>query len=267
MPNDANLPANENPSSAAEDDDDYGSWWQDLFGSKGGILLLGGGLFLILCNIVIFAGIDLRPSAWLFYLNLRYWSIYFSLFLWIAAIWLVSELTDLVEDYRPLVRLCVATCLLLVIVFSLRNAWGVSGPATQDHPFWIDIALVVASFCVVRSLFLFYDYRYEGGENIDLEETQWFWAVSGFLLAGLLTLGVMHIIPVTTQIHAGLDAYVTESLLTSCIKGFQDMLRSGTGSFALRAFGLLFFVAAIAFVYVAGKWALIFLFKLKEKWA
>jgi len=266
MSNDTTPSANKH-SPSAENDSAEGSLWEDLFGNKGGILLLGGGLLLILCNFIVFVGIDLRPSAWLFYLDIRYWSIYFSLLLWITAIWLVSELTDLGEDYRPLVRLYAATCVLLVIIFALRSAFSVPGPSTQDYPFWIDIAIVIASFCIVRSLFLFYDYRYEGGENIDLEETQWFWAVSVFLLASVLTLGIMHIIPVTTQIHAGLDAFVTESLLTSCVKGFQEMLRSGTGSFALRAFGLVVFVAVIAFAYVAGKWALIFLSKVKERWA
>jgi len=252
--------SNNTTSSAANDNDDE-SLWQDLLGNKSGILLLGGGLLLVLINVIVFVGIDFRPSAWLFHLDIRYWSFYFSLFLWTAAVWFASEFTDFLEDYRPHIRLATATCALLVMIFALRSF------SVAEYPLWIDAAIIIASFCIVRSLLLFYDYRYEGGENIDVEETQWFWGVSGFLLAGLLLFGIMTIIPVTTQIHVGMDDVVTESLLVSCLNGLQEMLRSGTGSFALRAFGLVVFVAAIAFAYVAGKWALIFLSRVKERWA
>ena len=263
MPNDTTP---NKDSSSVESGNDGGSLWKDLFDNKSGILLLGGGLFLILCNIIVFFGIDTRPNAWLFHVDMRYWSVYFSLFLWITALWLASESTDLVEDFLPFIRISAATCGLLVIIFALRSAFSIAGSDAHGHPFWLDVSIIVATLCVVRSLFLFYDYQYEGGESIDMEETQWFWGMSGFLFIGLLTLGIMYIIPVKSEIYAGMEGFVTESLLTSCLTGLQEMIQSGTGSMALRTFGLLIFVATIAFVYVAGKWALIFLSKIKERW-
>jgi len=90
--------------------------------------------------------------------------------------------------------------------------------------------------------------------------------MSGFLFAALIILGIMYIIPVKTQFHVQSDVYVTESLFASCRNGFRELLRTGHGSFALRAFGFLIFMASCVFVYVAGKWALIFLSKIKERW-
>ena len=254
---------NENPSSSKNAKDPL---WKNLFGDKWGKLLLGGGLFLLLCNVVAIFGIDIRPNAWLYYLDMRYWSVYFSLFLWVTAVWLASKLTDIAGNHLPLVRLFVITGMLLVIFFALRDAFGVVGSTTQDHPFGVDAAIIVVSFCVVRSLFLFYSYRSEGSEAIDLEETQWFWGLSGFLFTGLVSLGIMSIVPVKKQVHTGMDSFVTESLLKSCSSGLQALVQSGTGSLSLRIFGLLIFIAAIAFIYVAGKWALIFLHKIREEW-
>ena len=94
----------------------------DMCGKRGGlfrtrtdILLLGLGACFILCNIVVFFGMETRPNAWLFYFNMRFWSIYTSVLLWTVAIWLALETTNTVKHYLPLIRVAAAVCILLFI--------------------------------------------------------------------------------------------------------------------------------------------------------
>lgn len=261
MPNNSNL-HNKNSSPA----DDRESFWQGLFSDKWGMLLPAGGLLFILCNVGIFEGVDLRPSTWLFYLNMRLWSIHTAIILWIAAIWLTTELTDMAGNYLPSIRISAVIGILLVIIFGLQSFLSIQSPSVQGHSIWVSVITVVLVCCAVRSLWLLYDYRYAGAEFVDLEEARWFWAMSGFLFAGIIIFLAMLIIPVRTPIHVQFDVYLTESLFTSCCKGFSRLFQLGHGSFALQAFGLLVFVAAVTFVYVVGKWALTFLSKFKERW-
>ena len=257
--------SNENKkSSSVEEANNGGSFWQGLLGDKVVVLLLGIGGFFLLFNAVMFSGVDVRPSAWLFYLDIRYWSVHFALFLWIAAIWAILESTDLAEDYILFVRKTTVACVLLVIISALWSFFENATP-TGEYSVWFVIAIVVAVCCVVRSLFLLYDYRQSGKEFIGMEEAKWFWGLSAFLCAGLLTIGIMYIIPVRTEIHVGMDGFVTDSFLMSCIRGLQELFRTGQGSFALTALGLLAFLASIAFIYVAGKWGLLFWQNVKRR--
>jgi len=249
-----------NSSSSDENADDHGSLWQDLFSGKGGMLLLGIGAFLILCNVVVFSGVDARPSTWLFYLNMRFWSIQFSLFLWTIAIWLTLESIDAVEDYLLTIRIAMGGCVLLFAIAALLNFLNIS---LQERALWFDAILIIAVCCAIRSVWLLYDYRYLGKDFIDLEEAQWFWGLSGFILAGLAIFGIMHIIPVERSIHAGTDGVATVSLFKSCQDGFQDIIRTGRVSFVLYAFGILLITASITFVYVVGKWLLVLLSRIR----
>jgi len=237
--------------------------WGGLFSSRTNALLLGGGLFFLLFNVVVFLGVDFRPSTWLYSFDMRYWSVYFSLLLWIAALWLISESTDIVEDYLPLIRISMTIGILIVLVFAIRSAFATASLEPKEYSIWFNVSVVIVVCCVVRSLFLLYDYHYEGGENIDMEEATWFWGLSGFLFALLFVLGFMYLIPVKTQLYAGMDASVTESLFTNCFRGLQEMLRTGNGTFAIQIFGVFILVVSVAFVYVAGQWALIFLSKMR----
>jgi hypothetical protein len=230
------------------------------FGNLGG-WLLGIGLFLILVNIVVFLGIDIRPRAWLCYLDMRYWSGYISIALWIAAIWLVVELTDLVENYQSFARVSLVICTMLAIVYALYGAFNIT---RAEYSFWFNCAIVVAVCCAVRSLFLLYEYQYEGEESIDLEEAQWFWGLSGLFLSCLAVLGAMCVIPVKTSVRIGADQFVTESLFLACYNGLRDLIRSGQGSFMLLIFGVLVLMISVAFIYVASMWMLVVLSKMRE---
>jgi len=57
---------------------------------------------------------------------------------------------------------------------------------------------------------------------------------------------------------------LSESLLASCYHGLHDLVQSGQGSLALRAFGCLIMVAFVGFVCVAGKWMLMFVSKIRK---
>ena len=236
-----------------------GSLWQDLFGNGGESWLLGIGAFLILINAVVFFGIETKPNAWRFYLDIRNWHAYLSIPLWVAAIWLISETTDIVEDYRLFIRIPSAICLLITIIFALWNSASFTSSAT-----WFGM-VVIAVCCAVRSFLLFRRYRHEGEGAIDMEEAKWFWGLSGLLCTGLILLGLMSLIPVEMKIHAGTDSVAAVSLLKVCHDGLQDWIRHGRGSFAMLVFSVLFFAAAIVFVYVVGKWMLIFMAKTTEE--
>jgi len=265
MKNEVNS-SNHEKLSSVENAHDSETLWQYLLGDRNGILFLGIGLFFVLCNVAVLFGIDTRLNAWLCCLDMRYWSIYTSIVMWITAIWVVSESTDLVEGYQPSIRVLTAVGILLVSIFGLRSFFSVLSPDFQEHPIWLDVVIVITCFCVVRSLFLLYDYRYAGGESIDLEETQWFWGLSGFLLTGLIIFGLMNVITIKVPIHEGTDGFIYQTLLKSCEQGVQNLIRNGGGSLGLRMFCFLIVTASIVFVYATGKWVLICLFKIRERW-
>jgi len=248
MANNTNLPENE-------------TLWTGLFSGK---WLLGIGLVLVLINVAVFFGIDTRPSAWLFYLNMRFWSIHMSLVLWTVAIWLALEATDIVEDYLPTIRIATVICILLVVIAALWNFLGlpVLNISFQGRSLWLDAILGIAACCVIRSIWLLYTYQYRA-DSIDLEEAKWFWILSGFILVALAIFGIMHIIPIKIPIHAGMDRFASVSLFTYCRNGLHELLRSGQGSFAIYAFSLLLFTTPIGFVYVIGKWIFAFMSKIR----
>lgn len=262
MPNNTNRLSNTS-TSPAENTDDRGSLWQDLLGDRSMALLLGIGLFFILVNFVVFFAIDTRPNTWLFCLNVRFWSGYTSIILWTVAIWLALESIESMEDYLPAFRVATAICILLTIIFALRSYWD--APSPKGYSLWISlVVMIVAVSCAVRSLFLLYDYRYAGKEYIDLEEATWFWGLSGFLFAILIILWMMHVIPVKIPSHPDeIGGVAHESLLVHCHNGLRELLRHGQGPFVLQALGFSIFTVSVAFVYVAGKWLLIFLSRMK----
>jgi len=167
---------------------DNESSWGGLFSEKG---LLGIGLFLLLVNVVAFVGIDVKTL--LFYLNMRFWSVYVSVALWTVVIWLVAESLEFLEDYLPFVRIAAGGCVLLVIILALRSSVG----AVSGASLWFPAVVVITVCCAIRSLLMLYNYYYEGGDAIDMEEAQWFWGMSGFLAATLFIIGIMSIIHTT----------------------------------------------------------------------
>ena len=262
MPSNTNPAKNERTSSTANGEVRQ-TLWGGLFNDKGGILLLGAGLILILWNIAVFLGIDTRPNDLLYYLNMRYWSIYFSIALWTAVIWLILEMTESVEDYLPFIRVSMAICIVLTVCFALRSYLGTVYPTLKDSPLWFDIVIGIAVCCIVRSAFLLYIYRYDGSDAIDLEEAQWFWGMSGFIFTGMIIFVIMYMIPVKMPVHAAVDNISVEPLLMSCYHGLQNLIQTGQGSLVLRLFALSTFIVSIAFVFVAGKWMLIFLSRMR----
>ena len=230
-----------------------------LLNTRTDVLLLGGGLLFLLVNVVVIFGIDTRPNAWLFYVDMRHWSVCFSAVLWITALWIASESMDIAEDYLPLVRMCAVTGLLLVIMFVLRSSMSITSSLSPSHLYWLDVVLVMAVCNVFRSLFLLYDYFYGENDNV-WEEAQWCWGMSGFLFVGLTVWGLMCMISVKTQIGANI---VTESLFKAFRYGLQDLIQTGNASIGLRMFVLLLVVVSIAFVYVTGRWLLIVYLKLR----
>lgn len=224
-------------------------------------ILLLGGLFFILVNMVILLfGTNIKPNVWLFYLNAHYWhvSAHLSLALWITVAWLALEATDIVEDYLPTIRIATFVCFLLVIISAL---WMFGLPAPNFATIFI-----IASCCAIRSGWLLCRYRYDGEESIDIEEARWFWGMSGFFFAVLIITGMMCTIHLKVLTDSGIDTGRTISLFSSCRNDIQILIERGSGSFAIRALGFLVLAGSFAFVYVAGRWALIFLTKVKEGW-
>ena len=260
MPNNADRSVSKKSSSVANADS-HETLLGGLFGTKTDILLLGAGAFLLFINIVVFFGIG---SNWLFYLNMRHWgvSIHLSVALWAIVLWLAAESTDAFEDYLPTIRMLTAIGVLLAIAFALQGFFSASSPTPTKNSFWHSAFVVVAVFCAVRSLFLLYGYWYEEGENIEMEETQWFWGMSGFLVGTLIILGLMSVIYVKAPGAPGADIRY-EQLYESTRNALQVLIRQGHGSFVLRALAFLIFTGSIAFVYVAGKWTLILLARIR----
>ena len=236
------------------------TFWGGLLNDKWGKLLLVAGAFLLLINIVVALFVGTKPIEWLFYFNMRYWSIYAPIFLWIVAIWAISESTDIVEDYVPFIRMATVLGILLVIIFALQSSGSAASPATAKTSIWFITFIVATAFCAVRSLFLLYDYRYNGAENIDMEEAQWFCGMSVFLLATLIIIGLAYVIPVKADSN---DPTATESLFISCRNGLRWLIQNGHGSAGIRMLAFLIFVVSAVFVYVVSKWALIFLTRMR----
>jgi hypothetical protein len=234
-----------------------------LLNTRTDALLLGGGLLFLLVNVVVIFGIDTSPRAWLFYANMRYWSVCFSAVLWITALWIASESIDSAEDYLPLIRTFAGTGILLVIIFALRSSMGAASPVATQYLHWLDLFLVVAVCNLFRSLFLLYDYFYEKNDG-GWEEAQWCWGTSGFIVIALAVFGCMCMISIKTQINPQAHV-ITESLFVAFRYGLQDMIQTGNASMGLRMFVLLLVIAAIAFVYVTGRWLLIVYLKLRGK--
>ena len=266
MPNDANIPTNKRWTSE-ESGGALKAWWRRLLSPHPVTLLLWGGLFFLLSNCAIFFGVDTRPSAWLYYLNMCPVPINVpvSIVLWVIVAWLALESTGLFEDYLPVIRISTVVLTLLMIIFALRSLLGITSPDSKECPLWLDIAITVAVCCVVRSSFLLYDYKYVGKEFIDLEEAKWFWGLSVFIFIIVASLVVMHLIPVRTQVHAGTSYFVSVSLLRNCYYGLQELIRTWQGSLALRAFGISIIIISVAFFYVAGKWGLAYWSKIKDE--
>jgi hypothetical protein len=235
---------------------------EGFFNIKTNVLLSVGGLFFLLVNVIVIFGIDIRPSAWLFYLDMRYWSVSFSVFLWITALWLIAESIGIAEDYRPMIRMLAGTGILFVIISALRSSFGVAHSLSAGYSLWLDVLLVIVVCSVFRSLFFLYDYLYSDG-HVD-EEAQWCWGVSGFIFVGLAAWGLMSIIPVKTQVPAGANVVtITESLFTACTNGLRELIQTGNISFVLLMFAVLLFVTSVAFVYVTGRWLLIIYLKMR----
>ena len=263
MPNEASIPT-KNKSSSVANADAHETWWEKLFSTRTDALLLWSGLFFLLCNFAVFFGVDTRPNAWLCYLNISYWtvSVPVSILLWTITIWIILELTDIVENFLRFFRMSMVIGILLTLVFLLQSYIT---PSTMGYPWWSNVLIVATVWSAVRSLFLLYDYRYEGDGAIDMEEAQWFWGTSGLLFAVLIIFGVMSIIPVSVQLYAGEERLGSASLFQFCWHGLQDVLRTGKGTLGIKLFGILLFTITIALLYVAGQWALIFLSRLREK--
>ena len=257
MLNDTNLSKNEKVPSTENGTRE--TLWEGLFNSRVNVLLLIIGLLFILYNIVIIFGVNTRPNTWLFYLDMRYWSVSTAIILWIVTIWVASESTDITENYLPFIRSAVLIYITFAIIFALLSYFD----TTSYFIGFVIAAIIVA--CAVRSLSLLYIYRYGKDESIDLEEAKWFWGLSGLIFATLVMFGVMSIIPVKIQIHASSSEYGSMSLFTYCSEGLIDLIWKGQGPLGLRIFGIILVTAVIAFVYVAGKWMSIILLKIFSK--
>jgi hypothetical protein len=235
---------------------DNESSWSGLFGSTA---FLGIGLLLVLFNVGGFLVAGVKPGTLLFYLNMRFWSVYASIALWTIVIWLVAESLEFLEDYLPFVRIAAGGCVLLVIILALRSSVG----AVSGASLWFPAVVVITVCCAIRSLFMLYNYWCEGGDAIDMEEAQWFWGMSGFLAATLIIMGMMSMIHLKEPMQPGSDVFLSESLYASCKNALEELLRNGSGPAAIRLLGFLIFVASATFAFVAGKWMLLFWYKMR----
>ena len=253
MPDNENLPTNERS-------DSENTFWGGLFTSKSDRLLMGAGVIFLLVNVLVFF-VDIRPAAWLFYLDMRYWPAYFSIAIWVTAMWIILESTGILEPYLPFLRILAATSVLFAVILAMQSSSMVVSPALREQPLWLSGIVLFIAYCTMRSLFLLYDYRY-GEDDFDLEEAQWFWGMSGIVFAVFAASGLMYIVPVKAQY---VTMETTVSLFEDCSDGFQELLRNGNSSFALRVFGLFIIGTALTFVYVMGRWLLIISLKIYLK--
>jgi hypothetical protein len=167
------------------------------------------------------------------------------------------------EDYLSYIRMFAAAGFMLLLIFGLRDLFNAQGldPRSQGLSTWYSIATVITVFCAVRSLYLLYVYKHKGAETIDMEEATWFWGVSGFLFTVLLLIGLASIIPLRWQSEYG--TLVSTSLYRHCYSELQILLRNGAGTIWIRILAFLILTSSVAFVYVAGKWALIFVSRIR----
>jgi len=207
--------------------------------------MLVAGALLLLLNVIFFIGIDLRPSAWLFCLDIRYWSIYFAAFLWVAAMWLISESIESLEDYLPTIRMIAVIAVLVTIILA-----GIT--ATADS-LWLSVSIIVVVSCIVRSLYLFRSYWRDGADFIDMEEAKWFWILSSFIFVTVGSIWLSLLISVNVLPD---DPTETETLFVSCRNGLQILIQQGHGTTGIRVLGFSILAASATFVYVAGKWGL-----------
>jgi hypothetical protein len=148
-----------------------------------------------------------------------------------------------------------ATCVLLAIICVL-NSYIIASHSPSGYSLWFQ---VIAAFCIVRSLFLLYEYWY-GEDEFDMEESQWFWGMSGFFFVSLVVVGILCLIPVHTPLG---DTFRTESLFEIYGGRLQDLIQYGTGAFATKMFTLLLAGTILAFVYVTGRWLLVIYLKIR----
>ena len=216
--------------------------WRKLFADKGVALLLCIGLVLLLVNAVAVPLTNAKLSTVLFYLDIRYWSVYLSVALWIMAMWVVFESLEVIGHHISLIRTGAIIGVLVVMI--------VANPL---------IALAVVTICcVARSFFLLHDYWYKEGKRINMEEAKWFWVMSIFLFTVSVFIGLAHVIPVRTQLHPETSTYMSVTLYQACYTGIQDMIRFGDATLWMRTLALLIVITPIAFVCLAIKWILVF---------
>jgi len=252
MKNNAGLPQNKTTSSIENAESD--SSRDGFFGFKIDILSLGAGALFLLINLVVFC-VNIRLNSLFFYLNMRHWSVFTSVVVWVIALWTVLEVTGIAKFCLPFFRMLAATCILLAIIFAL-NSYSIGNHSHSGYLLWFHI---FAACCIVRSLFLVYEYRY-GENDIDVEEAQWFWGMSGFFLVSLIVTGILSFVPVTTPLG---NTFRTESLFEVYGDRLRELVQYGTGTFAMKMFTLLLAATTFAFVYVVGKWLLILYLKIR----
>ena len=253
------------PSSAAGNSDVRQSFWNGLLSDKGVMLLLPIGLLLILFSIVVIIITTFRPNEWLFHLNIYYWSFYpsifFSTFLWITAIWLALESIDIAEDYQKPIKITVACCILLFIMYLLVSYYNLTG-----FTFWFHVVFITVAVCsAARSLLLLYNYKYKEKESIDLEEATWFWGFSGLFCTFLLIWGLMLLVSVRVQYHSAVEVVHTMPLYRVCYVGLQELVRQGHGPVWVYMLVLFTVICVAAFIYITGKWLSIVWSKIREE--
>jgi hypothetical protein len=220
-------------------------------------LLLLIGLILLLVNVVVPLLINIRTSTILFAFNMQYWSIHFGLFLWIVAIWVISESLEAVEDYLHYIRMATVIGVMLIIAFAIQG-FIISANPYSEHSIWFSILTAITACCVARSLFLICEYWFEGKERIDLEEATYFWVLSGFFLAIFIVIGLAHIIPVSVRLRPDAWHFATTTLYQHYYTGLQEMIRSGQWSFGMVVLGFLVVTIPLACLCIAIKWVLVF---------
>jgi len=261
MPNNTRLSEKERVSSI-ENTNTRETLWKG-FGDRTDVLLLGAGLFLLLINVVVIFCLDTNLDTLLFYLNMRYWSVYISIVLWMLTLWIAAESTDITEDYIPFIRITIIPSILLVIFFAMLNSTNAVRPG--GYSFWFYVVSAVIVCCAVRSSYILYNYQHGEGNFVDLdEEVKWFLGLSGFIFAILFLVGVLYVIPVRIP-RGETGDFFSIPLLTILRRNLEVLIRNGAGSFGLRILGFLIVTTAIAFVYTIGKWIHMLWIKWREE--
>jgi hypothetical protein len=208
----------------------------------------------ILINVwVLFATI--RLATFLFYLNPRYWSVSTFVILWLIAIWLISEVLDLADNYHQIFRYVIGiACLFTVSTFFVSP----NSSLTQVYAFSIS-AVAIA---VIRSIALFYDYRHGQIEGTGLEEAKWFWSMTGFMAAACVIAGLMQVFTIRIEISPQRAVYM--SLWTYFRDELQQTFKSGDGAIVVRLCCFMAFLGFLAFLFTIYKWVVSFTAKIRE---